>query len=463
MNTSEYIQKLAAYKIAIATGEMEVGKTKSVGEQAGEPEPIQKKPFMGRLADKFKGELDTAVVEILGRGLEEYGNLKTDQATPIGELFSDFANDQLKKKKGMKGNIYYSQSFPRSYLEGMKNPNELKNIAGSLVAPKTEAYSGLVLDSEFGNPSIVENAFNTPIHNNMIKELATGKKPDRLTKALKAGDDWAGGYQRAKNLLMRNGVPENQAEIQAIGATWQYGNLFKDAKGIVVTPRNNLRSLAHEYGHIESELGVEKLGPTYNFFRTVLSDPMESIYGKVVPDKIKAVINDKIYPKVTSVIGTDTWNQLKRLALGSERSLPLQAVLATKAMDVIAPETMDKLKEKDPTGVLDFIDEHPTASAIIAELPHIGREAATTIPGTKMTYEFWKALKDGNNEFMKNHVFADEVRQGLKDLSKVNPSWEAAKFLGKNVAKTTFGITAPLLGLYAAGKIRNWLGKKDDN
>lgn len=463
MNTSEYIQKLAAYKIAIATGEMEVGKTKSVGTEAEKPEPVQKKTFMSRLADNFKSDLDTTIVERLGHGLAEYGNLKTDQSTPIGELFADFANDQLKKRKGMKGNIYYSQAFPRSYLDGMKNPNEIKNIIGSIAAPKSEAYSGLVMDSELGNPGIIENAFNTPIHDNMIKELATGQKPDRLVKAIKSGDDWASGYQKAKNLLMRNGVPEDQAEIQAIGTVWQYGNLFKDAKGIVVTPRNNLRSLAHEYGHIESELDVEKLGPAYNFVRTVLSDPLESIYGNIVPDKIKNVINNVIYPKVTGVVGTDTWNQVKELALGSQRSLPFQSVLTAKALNVIAPETMDKLKEKDPTGVLNFIDEHPVAASIISELPHIGREAATTIPGTRMTYEFWKALKDGNNEFMKNHVFANEVRQGLKDLSKINPSWEAAKFLGKNVAKTTFGITAPLMGLYAVGKLRDWLSRKDGN
>ena len=473
MNTSEYIQKLAAHKVAVAIGEMEVEKTRSVGKKVDDPKPAQKS-FIERAADKFLPEMAGGSIGYLAHGMEEYGNYKYNQSTPIGELFSDFANNTL-KKKGLEGDIYYTQTFPRSPLINLhKDESDLTKILKSFISPKTQsisAYGDRVLGNSEEDKELIKHIFSEPFAKNMIDDLGNperlGELPDRLRKAMKNGDDWWGDVSRYINNETKKGKNRGMAFMEALSNQASNTEPFSNARGMVKTPRNNMRALAHEYGHIESEMGVDnikktKIGPVYDVLRKVLSDPINGLHESYSPDFLKNIVG-KISGGLNSTPTGNIINRSLQTVSGVNNSLPTQTVFLTKALGTISPDTLNNLKEKDPTGILDYIDEHPIASTLIASLPHVGREAATTIPGTRMTYEFWKALKDGNNEFMKNHVFSDEVRKGIKNLADINPGWEAAKFFGKNLGKTTISLTAPVLGLMAFNKVKEWLGQKDDS
>lgn len=471
MDTLEYIQKMAAYKLAVARGEMEVGKTRIVGKKADEPKSIQKKEdsILKRFGNTFLPDIAGSALGMAVHGAEEYGNFKYDQSTPIGELFSDFANDQL-KKKGLEGNVYYTQTFPRSSLPANESDSEISKILKSLISAKTPSTSAFGFD-KITDPEDIRENFSRPFAEDLKRHLMHGEPMDMLTKARRKGDSWFMDFMRDYNTAERDFLKNNKQGtppfLVALDKLKENVEPFKDARAIVKTPRNNMRALAHEYGHIESEMGVNeiqktKLGPVYDFFRTVLSDPSDGLFQNYAPSGIKKFVNN-ISDKLNSTpLGANMNSFVQKAILGADRTLPSNIVLGTKLINVISPETSKKLEENDPTGILKYIDEHPVASAVIAGIPQAIRESATTIPGTKMTYEFWKALKDEGNQFMGNHVFADEVRKGVKNLADINPTWEAAKFFGKNLGKTTLGITAPIIGLMAMNKVKEWLKDKDE-
>lgn len=466
MNTFDFINKLAAYKVAVATGE--VDPVKSVGEIAGEPDSLQKSTFE-RAVDNFGPEMLAIVPGGLVHGMEEFGNYKYDQSTPVGELFADFANSEL-KKKGLTGEIFYTQTVPRTLLKETTDGSDIARAVQSVFVPKTPSISAYSSSVIAGNTEeekkLLRKYFADPFTRDMNKHLADYGSSDRFEKALLQGDDWIGQMQIAMNREMRNGSDKNTAFAKALEEQLTNIEPFKNARGFVRTPRNNMRALAHEFGHIESEMNEGKLvdspvGPVYNFVKTVVSDPLNGLYERFAPDFIKKPISD-IYNKLDTTGVGRVINGIAPTFLGAHMTLPTSAVTGIKLVDTISPETFNSLKEKDPTGILEFVEEHPVSSSIIAGLPQVVRETVTTVPGTRMTYNFWKAIKDGNNQFMKDHVFADQVRKGLGDLSKINPTWEAAKFFGKNLGKATIGITAPMLGLMAVDKLKDWINSKDE-
>ena len=467
MNTAEKIQKLAMYKLAIATGDMEIGKTNSTGTNTDKPKKLKKDTTLfERLTNKMVPEISTVPTGLIAHGLEEYGNLMTDQSTPIGELFSDFAKDQI-SQKGFKDGIYYTQTQPRSYIKDQVNSSPLKKIWGSITSPKTEAVTSFYPRAAKGEE--IKNIFSGPLTKDIQDAMKLEGRSDVLDKAVANADDMAGALVRKiRSLMQREGKSFEEAQDLAIDSLKTNTDLYKNPRVVVKAPRNNLRALAHEYGHVEDEImkssiSKSKIGPVYDFLRTSLAAPSEELYMRYTPEKVKNILG-KVSDKINSTAPGLWMNKnFQSYVLGKYSPLPAQAVALTKGLGIIAPDTMDKLKEKDPTGILNFVDEHPVASSIIAGLPHMSEEIATTIPGTKMTYKFWQALKDENNQFMKNHVFADSVRKGIKDLSKISPGWEAAKFFGKNLGKTTLGITAPIISMLAVGKVKDWLGGKDES
>lgn len=481
MNTAERIQKLAMYKLAIATGDMSVDKTKSVGEKANDPEKLNKpKSFMDKLVDKMGPGLISIPIGKAVHGMEEYGNLMIDQNTPpIGELFSDFATDRL-KKKGLKGEVYYTQTMPRTKVSASPKDNILKKIFMSIEAPKTESYSNYLRGSK-PTPEWIRENIAEPFANDMTFMYETAKKynpdiliskgddiiqsSDRFVKADMLKDDLMGAITRKYNAIIKEkpDILNSDAIHEAIKSTGKLDELYKDPKVIVRTPRNNLRALAHEYGHVESNMGNDKIlnsaiGSVYRPIRDILSAPLASHYKNHAPEGLQKFLGGISDAMDKNPVGSIINSVVQNNVLGKMRTLPVHAVTAINALSLISPDSMKKLKEKDPTGILNFVDEHPIASSVIASLPQVGREAATTIPGTKLTYDFWKALKDGNNEFMKNHVFTDDIRKGIKNLADINPGYEAAKFFGKNLGKTTLAVTAPLLGLAAIEGFKKWFG-----
>lgn len=422
--------------------------------------------MLGRVADKFLPELSAYPLGKLVTGMEEYGNFKYDQSTPIGELFADFANNRL-QQKGLNGNIYYTQTQPRSFLNSSTPRSDLENMIRSLGVPKTDAYS--IYDSNgITDPEDIKELLSRPFTQDMIASRNSTGFSDRINKAQAEGQEWFGNLVRDINNGRRNGKSQQEAMADAFSNLMEDTSPFQNVKGVVRAPRNNLRALAHEYGHIESEMGNEailnsRLGPAYGFLRTALSSPIDEIYQNYAPSNVKRFFGNISDSLNQTDFGKVINSLTQQVVLGNMQTLPTRAVSLTKGLGVLAPETMKDLKEKDPTGILNYIDEHPVASTIIAALPSIGREAATTIPGTKMTYDFWKALKNRNNEFMRNHVFSDQVRNGLSNLADINPNWEAAKFFMKNLGKTTLGITAPLIGVLALDKIMKWKQERDGN
>lgn len=384
------------------------------------------------------------------------GNHYTDQSAPIGEMMADYAIDDLKKKGW---NVEYYQSYPRSHIHPGYGPVGATINSFLVPGPPTKIVSrprDPITGKRIPMPDKdLRNVFGRMKGEAISQEFTLNLFPDKMLKAKATGDPW---LDKIVKLIkgrptvdkLKNGKPVATDETARLiaSAIGTDASKLRDVDAIVVAPRNNERAIAHEFGHMYQKVdsAVPYKNETLNKLKGIgdqvwrfMSRPLEGALPKDALGKVNETMGKIPNPMVRDIT---------RTAIGLNTSVPNHLINLIKTINVFAPELSEKMEEKDPTGAIKFINENPAIAAGIAGLPHAIMEMSTTVPGTKLTYNFWKDLNSGK---LNKHPFAKDV---LKSVGKKLPAMEAAKFFGKNLFYTAAPIYAPLVGLWAYNKYK---------
>lgn len=379
---------------------------------------------------------------VVGSGstaLKNYINNKyIPQNTAIGEVFFDLAGEDLAKEiPGFKG--LFVPSNPRSSsdiaaLVGKDKP-VLKSILEYMASPP--AY---MAHKKPGSPlsKASKDYIGGTYINNLKRELLGMTQPDKYTDLLSKNvispatllSDEAVQLLAEEGIISPNKLTFSPEAIEDI-----YKHIDLDnVTDLIVTPRNNLYSMAHELGHAQSEHAIEGVGkmggPLSKAWRTISGPMSASLAGNPVYKKLTELLLPKEPGFLKDTLRTALFGQ----------SLPVVLTTPFVASKSIRELTKALLPFEPVEGAMDFVEEHPVSVSALSAAPFFINEAYTSIPGAKMIRDFYTKIQQKDPKIL-SHVHGGDV---LKSLKKVSPNMEMLKFLGHNMGLATVGASIPL-------------------
>ncbi len=345
-----------------------------------------------------------------------FTNSMSSQNSPIGELFADYAANKLKHPSGV---ISYLPQYPRAAPD--------QSLLSMLVYPNRSYIDSVPVGERIG-PDDIQRISEDYIEQ-LGREIDGEVPPDKFRKF------------RHMGLSSLDDVFEN------VGVD--------KIKHHVVVPRNNMQSLAHEFGHIAGFNEVEPVEgqPIRNMLKSIGRKGWSAIAESAGAAMPEIPVAKDIHAAAVNTIRKSIKNPIISDAIISLLfSAPLPA-LAT-GLAAASPNVRSAIKYVSPSetvdDAVDWIGENPGTSVSLATLPFLIHEGFTTAPGGKLTYDFFKDLPNKAG-VLANHPYTDDV---LKAVGKVSPNKEVLKFLGHN-AMTLAGAAALPLGLIAANYLMN--------
>lgn len=368
------------------------------------------------IIDKLKADAEallagtTASSILMGAGnvTNRLLNKYTPQDTPIGEIFADFAIDRIKQNSNIPVDIAYVQKYPRVYSDAI--PESMRTPLGDFVA-----------DAFLSNGANVDK---------FIKE-----RPEELGELI---DEFRrAGTEHLQNEL-NGAIPADKLR--------KFNNVVGDVLNkeftpsadinfIVHAPRNNLATAAHEFGHIVNDTSAyadsindtSVLGKIRNAARSIWDNVgVKSITeSSLVPESIR----NGIFDRVNSIK-----NPILRNAATMLTSTGMPTALTLATLPFTTSKTFrDAVGSLDSSGntqeVMDWIGDNAVTVSALAAAPRLIEEAATTIPGYKLTVDFWNEFNKGANGALKDHPL---MREAAGLVGKKTPWLEGLKFIGRN-------------------------------
>lgn len=377
-------------------------------------------------------------VGTLSTALKNYiNNEYIPQDSPIGEVFFDTSLDEIKKSnpqfKGM-----FVPSNPRSAKEiaplVSSNPVVKNLLELTLSPPAYTAHKMPGVDLSKGSKDFLSGTY----FDNLKRELLGATPPDKYTELVSKGiiDPANLLSEDAVKILMEEGViAPNQLEFnqKSIDNIVKYLDI-DNMTDLVVTPRNNLYSIAHELGHAQSDHAIEAV---------------EGV-GKTLSKGWKTIAG----PLSSSLAGTSIYKKLTELLLPKERgfihdtlrtalfgqSLPVALATPFVASKTLRDATKTILPFEPVEKAMDFVEENPISISALSAAPFFINEAYTSIPGAKMIRDFYTKVQAKDPEIL-SHIHGADVIKAMKTIS---PNMEMLKFLGHNMGLATVGASIPL-------------------
>ena len=367
--------------------------------------------------------------------LSRFLNRQTPQNLPIGELFADFAIDSIKKSSDIPVSVSYVQKYPRVGSDVI--PEELKTNIGSFlqdIFTPSSAHTDIFIKE--GLPGESEELLrifrNTGLDH--LKREATGIiPPDKLQKA--------GGSMEA--VLTKEFSPNTNISF------------------IVKSPRNNISTAAHEFGHVINDSRAFSSSLNNNSILDKIRNAAGYLWQNL---GVKSVTESDLIPSSINNTIYNAANNIKSPLLKdivhyfSSASMPTPLVLAT--LPLTSSKTVrDTIGSLDSSGktqeIMDWIGDNATAISALATAPRLIDEMATTIPGYKLTVDFWKEFNKGNKGVLGNHPLLSKASDLI---GKKTPWLEGLKFIGRNSLHFI-----PALAPVAVSAISNYMNKVNEN
>ena len=333
-------------------------------------------------------------------------NDAVDPSSDVGQKFHEFAVKRLNDAPGHSRYVYLAESEPRAY-----GP-----LIDAGILPKyyelTAAVPAKAMFSLRGTHK--PNMPGKTISKAIIDDLRRGAGPmyDAITAAM--SEHPSPGKQELLNLLLNGKASTEKAT--------QMGQKLLSApeRAVVMAPRNNLYSLAHEHGHLSDlnlldDIGarLEKIVPgahgVFNNVVAAISEPMDSTFSAHFKPYLKAKAalanaNPLLSAFIEPYLQTPIAGMASSALAGSQT---IRDILRT----ILPFDATDK--------AMSIIEEHPVATAVSGFVPQVLREMSTSIPGTRLIHDFYKSIPGSS------------------------PKLEALKFLGHNLMSNSSYLLAP--------------------
>lgn len=375
-------------------------------------------------------------LELLKTGLKNIINNNIPQDTPIGSLFADISAQELQKSHPG-GSFLHLSSSPRTSPEIMKHfmggaePDQLSKIISNFgLSP--EAYHGVVLPGNKTSVSDV-NMMVDEVKDALRREL-TGEAPPDILNRMSPQDFKEGLLDTPTSKKIRSNSLKSLDDINfntsAINKLKKHLDI-EDVSDLIVTPRNNLYSLAHEFGHAVDVREAYKTPIGRKAFNVLdyIGGPLTSSLNE---NKLLNKIREGIRSK-SKVVGGLVDNSLFGMSIPMLATMPLLSdTVRHTAKELTDSESLD--------NALDWIGENEGLVAGISASPMVLNEMFTNAPGGKLTYDFFNKLKNKSSDIM-SHQYGAEVLSKLKNIS---PNKEVAKFLAHNGILTAGAAIMPL-------------------
>lgn len=352
--------------------------------------------------------MTSSALNTLASGSLNLYNSNIRQDIPLGQLFADYASDKLSTPDSK---AFYVPSKTRALSgPGISSKNLIKNFGPNISIP---SFVSSVTPGTKDADDIAYFAGN--IAERVQAELSGNAKPD----------------------FLRTGKASLPSKF------------ISKIDHLVVSPRNNIERMAHEFGHIDL---FNKINPTKNegatkHLKSLLRKSLKSVgYGA---DAIMTEIPGLSKILSTSLKGLDALPLSQGIKGMIHKGLFGMSPPMITALALRSETVRDKIKEVADSEkideAMDWVGDNINLTAAIAATPLALNEAYTTLPGSKLVNDFYTDLKSGT-DFFKKHPMTNEV---LKGLGEISPTAKTLKFIGHNALPIAM-YTAPAIGWLVA-------------
>lgn len=392
------------------------------------------------------GGITGMAISALATGANKALNHYTPQTYPIGELFADYVIDSNNLRKGPHF-AAYTQSNPRVISEMGGKAKDLLIDLGAPMLARSDKIDFLPSDINELREMLFEEG-----KNNLGAEILGEVAPDKFSKV-------PGLLEKVRS----GKFPEEVAKELPKLLEREYGVPFnsKAPATHIVSPRNNMPVLAHEFGHLFETLersdainsGPEpwrKFKKAWNFVHEDLGVTRLD-QSELLPQSVRDGIES-----FKTKLNKSSWGFLGNTLIDSVLTNPM--IIATTPI-VSSKVVRDAIGGLDPTGntqkVMDWVGDHNVAVAALAAAPGLIHEAATVAPGYKAIVDFWKEFNKGEAGALAG---SELLKKSAPLIGKKKPWLEGLKFLGSS-ALTLLPNFAPAIG----AMVGNWITKDSED
>ncbi|NCU30996.1 hypothetical protein EOM57_04290 [Candidatus Saccharibacteria bacterium] len=371
---------------------------------------------------------------LVARPLNNLSNYLSDQSAPTGELFADY----IKKSIDKPGNYtFFRQNQPRSFMEVNK-------------------FLGAFMPSMANVQYIPPYEEMKPEHSRAFKKMVIDEYLREMSSKGVAGKGIADKVDSLVDLFTNktNQLKGRNSPKMDLLDKLQYlkgKSPFSDYRNIVYTGRNDLSAMAHEVGHIVNDRSKADFfrslpgGEVLEKVHRIIAAPISDSFGDY---KFTAGLMDSAISAARKIpVLGDLGDGAIRAVIGST-SAPVLGMTALLASDTARNAVKDVMPFDAAKDALDWVGDNPELAMVVAAAPVALDELATTLPGTKFTYNFYKDLLTRGSK-LRQMPLAEKVLKATKGKS---PVIEAAKFVGKNLLAGSTYMAAPL-GLYVINSL----------
>lgn len=366
---------------------------------------------------------------LVARPLNNLSNYLSDQSAPTGELFADY----IKKSIDKPGNYtFFRQNQPRSLMEVNKFLGAIMpSMANVQYIPP---YEKMKLEHSL--------AFKKMVIGEYLREMSSKGAADKV-------DSLVDLFTNKTNQLKGRNSPKMDLldKLQYLKGK----SPFSDYRNIVYTGRNDLSAMAHEVGHIVNDRSKADFfrslpgGEVLEKVHRIIAAPISDSFGDY---KFTAGLMDSAISAARKIpVLGDLGDGAIRAVIGST-SAPVLGMTALLASDNARNAIKDVMPFDAAKDALDWVGDNPELAMVAAAAPVALDELATTLPGMKFTYNFYRDLQTQGSK-LRRMPLAEKVLKATKGKS---PVIEAAKFVGKNLLAGSTYMAAPL-GLYVINSL----------
>lgn len=366
---------------------------------------------------------------LVARPLNNLSNYLSDQSAPTGELFADY----IKKSIDKPGNYtFFRQNQPRSFMEVNKFLGAfMPSMANVQYVPP---YEEMKLEHS--------RAFKKMVIDEYLREMSSKGAADKVDSLVDLFTN------KTNQLKGRNSLKMDFLDkLQYLKGK----SPFSDYRNVVYTGRNDLSAMAHEVGHIVNDRSKADFfrslpeGKVLEKVNRIIAAPISDSFGDY---KLTAGLMDSVVSAARKIpVLGNLGDGAIRAVIGST-SVPALGMGALLASDNARNAIKDVMPFDAAKNALDWVGDNPELAMVAAAAPLALDELATTLPGTKFIYNFYKDLQTRGSK-LRQMPLAEKVLKATKGKS---PVIEAAKFVGKNLLAGSTYMAAPL-GLYVINSL----------
>ena len=354
-------------------------------------------------------------------------NDAVEQESRIGDIFAEFAGRKMNEERPRF--ITYAESNPRAY--------------GPLIAEKKlpeifEALAHYPASMAYSTPG-------SPAPQEMLDSIAASVHAGLRDEAFdKIPQDLTAGLSDAEIEKIKNSVSVDDLK------PWMQRKFGIDEVASIATPRNNLNSMAHEFGHISDLNKIDNLGEILEKVIPGAHSGLHSAVGALA-GPASSFLNDNVpaFSRYRNKLLQDSPIVATLLDNTLGGSMPGMAT-GLLGSSQTARDLVRKVLPFDATNdAMDFVEEHPVATAVSGFIPQVVNEAYTGIPGYNLIKEFYSKLNSMDASKLTPGMLRD-LGPYAKNLGGFKPELEALKFLGHNALSNLTYIAPPLIAAAVA-------------